>query len=138
MSDFPVVLGDEQFIKKLAGEQEPEGIQQLAISVNPQGEIIGDTSHLDPHILAQLQTPEAQKSMREQYRTSRYGVEEKREPRYLNEREDRRVFIDRKPKGVDSKAWRKACRKAIRKTGKAARKVLRRMDHGERNESQPG
>lgn len=137
--ELPVAIGSDAFIKRLAGEtaqpeQTPEEAQKLSVSINPRGELIGDTSHLPENILAQLQTPEAQAMMAKQYKESRYGDQKPKSQaaRMLHDREDRRVFIERKPPHIDSKTWRKMCRKSIRNTTKAAKKVLRDIDRKER------
>lgn len=80
-----IVIGDEQFIAKLAGKHvEPEGLQEISVTIDPQGNLIGDTSHIPENILAQLQSPEAQAQMRTQYRDSRYEKDPPRKPKYLN------------------------------------------------------
>lgn len=79
------VIGDEQFIEKLAGNPvEPEGLQELCVSIDPQGNVVGDTSRIPEHILAQLQSPEAKAQMRTQYRDSRYEKDPPRKLKYLN------------------------------------------------------
>lgn len=129
-----IIVGDDNFIKKLADldklKETVDNVEQMSITVDPQGNILGDTSHMDPHILAQLQTPAAQKSMREQYRASRYAEEPPKPIRWLNEREDRRLFADRRPPNMTPREWRHKCRIAFRKTTKAVLKVKRSMDNG--------
>lgn len=146
MSDEAVVIGSAAFARKLAQAGKPEptpeeaaaeraeeqkDIEQLAVSIDAHGNVIGDTSHLPEHILAQLSTPEAAKMMREQYRASRYGTPEPpREVRYVNERQDRRIFADSKPPGMTTKEWRTQSRARMRKWRKAALKTKRSIDHG--------
>lgn len=132
MSEQPVILGDENFIGQFAAApgEEPEGIQQLQLTIDPQGNITGDTSHIPEHILAQLTSPQAQAQMRSQYRASRYAPDPPKPVRYINERSDRRVFIECKPPEVSSKEWRKQKRAEIRKTRKSILKVHRSINHG--------
>lgn len=133
MNEQPVILGDDNFIGQFAAapDEEIDGIKQLQLSIDPQGNILGDTSHIPEHILAQLVTPQAMAQMREQYRASRYpAVEPSKKAGYINEREDRRLFIESKPKGMDSKEWRKLQREKIRKSRKAILKTHRSIHRG--------
>lgn len=129
-----IIIGDEKFIEKMASAGKPKqvdpALEHLAVSINPQGELVGDTSHLPEEILAQLQTPQSMQQMRDQYRASRYGEEPARPLRWLNEREDRRIFADRRPPNMTAREWRHKCRIAFRKTTKAVLKVKRSMDNG--------
>lgn len=123
MQDGPLVVGDDKFIERLSGagkpEVEPEGIAQISVTVDPQGNLIGDTSHLDPHILDQLQTPEAKAMMRSQYRGARYEDEPKRAPKYVNEG-TRRDFTKLRPAGMDRATHRKLKRKVFKDLNKQA------------------
>lgn len=74
MSDIAVV-GSEEFVKRLESAGKPaeaaqpiDGTQTLEVTVDEHGQIHGDTSHIPPEILAQLQTPEAAEMMGKQYR----------------------------------------------------------------------
>ena len=72
MSDVAVV-GSTEFVKKLAGAGAPppqaiDGTETVSVTVDEHGQIHGDTSHIPPEILAQLQTPEAAAMMGKQYR----------------------------------------------------------------------
>lgn len=126
------LIGGEEWKASLTKVvDENPGIEQKTITVDAQGNVVGDTSDLDPHILTQLQSPEAQAQIRDMYRTSRgMGKEKKREPKYLNEREDRRPFADTRPSGVSPKDWRKMGRMRIHKSRKALLKVQRSINHG--------
>jgi hypothetical protein len=158
----PVILGDQAFIKRIGGgtamprrpvnaaiatvsapvvpeveaevEAEPEAIEAapISITVNPRGEIISDTTGMPDHILAQLQTPEAQAQMAKQYKEHKYADQHEppRPLRYLNEREDRRLFADRKPPGMSGREWRQHCRATFRKSRKTVLKIQRSMRHG--------
>jgi hypothetical protein len=53
------------------------------ISVDARGNVVGDTSGIDPHILEQLQSPASQKQIREMYRQSRYPQDQPRETVYI-------------------------------------------------------
>lgn len=132
MSELPVLLGDENFIGQFqaAPDEDIDGVKQLQLTIDPQGNITGGTSHIPAHILEQLTTPQAMAQMREQYRASRYAPEPPRPVRYINEREDRRLFIESKPKGVDAKEWRKLQRSKIRASRKAILKTHRSIQHG--------
>lgn len=129
----PVLLGDDNFIGQFSAApgEEVEGIKNLELRIDPQGNILGDTSHIPEHILSQLTTPKAMAQMREQYRASRYPtVEPSKKAGYINEREDRRLFIESKPKGMDSKEWRKLQRAKIRASRKAILKTHRSIQRG--------
>lgn len=132
MNNQPVILGDDHFIGQFpaAPHELIDGIKQLELRIDPQGNITGDTSHIPEHVLAQLTTPKAQAQMRQQYRDSRYAPEASKPVKYINERSDRRLFIETKPKGMDAKEWRKQKRTEIRKSRKAILKVHRSISHG--------
>jgi hypothetical protein len=142
VSTGPVAIGDEQFLQRLARiDQEPEpesNVEQLAVTINARGEIIGDTSHLPENILAQLSTPEAQAQMKAQWKQSRYADQREppREVKYLNEGTQRLAFKVR-PKRMnkaESRAFRTACRKELNKMTKAAIKIQRSMTHGRKSD----
>ena len=141
--DAPVAIGDEQFLAKLSGNtaEIPEGLEQVSITSDAEGNIIGDTRHIDPNLLAQLQTPEARKQIAEMHEAwknnggklpQRAQKEPKREPRYLNEGTQRFVTTKR-PKGMtraEAKAFRAAIRHERHKLRKAALKMQRSLHHG--------
>jgi hypothetical protein len=79
------VIGDETFAatvqEKLAA---PETMPDSGtITVDGQGNILGDTSAIDPAFLAQLQSPEAQEQIKKLYRRARYAPEPPRPPKYI-------------------------------------------------------
>jgi hypothetical protein len=110
-------------------QDEEEGVvAQLNLTVDKEGNIIGDTSGIPDHILSQLQTPESKAKMAEQYRAYRHGEKEAPRPiRWIHEREDRRIFADRCPPGMSTREWRKLCRKQFRRMTKQALKIQRSM-----------
>ena len=131
MNEGVEVIGGEDWKASLTKKlDENPGAEQKTITVDAQGNVVGDTSELDPAILAQLQTPEAQAQIKDMYRTSRYGKKEKRETKYLNEREDRRPFAETCPPGMSRKDWRKMGRMRIHKSRKAILKTQRSLNHG--------
>jgi hypothetical protein len=142
VSTGPVAIGDEQFLRKLSGDvnQIPEGAEQITITSDADGNIIGDTSHIDPHILAQLQTPQAREQIRDMHESwkngggklpgqHRHPKEPKREPRYLNEG-TRRDFTHLRPAGMDAKTFKTLRKQQFRKMRKAALKMQRSLHNG--------
>lgn len=131
MNEGVEVIGGEDWKASLTKKlDENPGVAQKTVTVDAKGNIVGDTSAIDPHILEQLQSPEAQAQIKDMYRTSRYGKKEKRETKYLNEREDRRPFAETRPPGISSKDWRKMGRMRIHKSRKALLKVQRSINNG--------
>jgi hypothetical protein len=146
----PVLIGDESFIAKISGMQprisqdnhvDEEGREHLQVTVDPEGNLIGDTSKLPANILEQLSTPESKAKMKAQHeafhngekprvsRVMRGQVDAPKPPRYLNEREDRRIFVDTKPPGMSTREWRKMGRKRLHKDRKAILKTQRSLHH---------
>lgn len=124
------LIGDEGFVAKFQPSAEiPAGVEQIPLTVDAQGNVIGDTSHVDPHILAQLSTPESQAKIREMYRSSRYQKEPKRTPQYINEGQ-RRDFTHLRPAGMDNKTFRRLRKQTFRKLTKQTIKVQRSINHG--------
>lgn len=133
MNEGVEVIGGEDWKASLTKKlDEDPGVAQKTVTVDARGNIVGDTSAIDPHILEQLQSPEAQAQIKDMYRTSRYGKKEKREPKYLNEGQQRRITNVR-PKGMDrqeTKAFRAAVRKERHRIRKATLKTVRSLNHG--------
>lgn len=127
------LIGDSEFVAKFQPSSElpeiPAGVEQIPVSVDAKGNVIGDTSGIDPHILAQLASPEAQAQIREMYRASRYGTEEPRPIKLLNEGE-RRDFTKIRPQGMDAKTWKRQRKKMFRKFTKETIKVQRSIRNG--------
>lgn len=70
------------------GEPSTEGIQpENILTVDGQGNIIGDTSGIDPAMLKQLQSPESQAQIRALWRARKYGSagNEKRPLRFITD-----------------------------------------------------
>lgn len=140
----PELIGEPEFIRKLSGEP-ISGAEQVSVQTNAEGNVIGDTAHIPPEILAQLQSPQAQAQIRKLHeaykesgkmpRSMRYAPELPREMRYINEREDRRNFVDTKPPGMTTREWRRIARRKLHKTHKAVLKAQRSIRDGERPES---
>lgn len=142
MSDDPVAIGDERFLRKLSGKVEdiPDGVEQVSITSDAEGNIIGDTSHIDPQLLAQLQTPERRKQIAEMHEAWKNGggklpgqhrnpPEPKRELRYINEG-TRRDFTHLRPAGMDAKAFKALRKQQFHRMRKAAIKMQRSLHHG--------
>jgi hypothetical protein len=51
--------------------EQASGSEQKVLTVDSHGNICGDTSHIDPHILEQLTTPEARAQIRQMYKDHR-------------------------------------------------------------------
>ena len=105
----------------------PEGTQQLAVTVNPQGDIIGDTSHIPDNILRQLQTPEAREQMGQQYREyhrdgGRRKVNVEIKPRMLTKPGERRDMTGLKPPGMSTREFKRFRRLQMRTWSKEALK----------------
>jgi hypothetical protein len=111
---------------------------QVLITINARGEIQGDTSAIDPGLLAQLQTPEAQAMMRKQYkdahasgrRETRTALAQTR--RMVNDGEQRDLRHLR-PAGMTKKEFRRLRKQQFRKWSKATLKAQRSIGNG--NES---
>lgn len=138
LSSGPVAIGDEQFLRKLSGKVDeiPEGVEQVSITSDADGNIIGDTSHIDPHILAQLQTSQAREQIRDMHESYKNGggrlprqKEPKRELRYLNQGA-RRDFTHLRPAGMDAKAFKTLRKQQFRKMHKSALKIQRSLHNG--------
>lgn len=104
----------------------------LSVTVNRRGEIVGDTSAIDPEILAQLQTPEAQAKIRDQYRSA-HDCGGRRETRaVLRSRVrmlthgERRDFRHLMPVGMGGKAAKQLRKKMFRDLKKQALRQQRR------------
>lgn len=127
------LIGDDGFVANFQPSAEapeiPAGVEQIPITVDSQGNVIGDTSHLDPNILAQLSTPESQAKIRDMYRSSRYQKEPARAPKYINEGQ-RRDFSHLRPAGMDNKTFRSLRKQTFRKLTKQTIKVQRSIEHG--------
>lgn len=110
-----------------------DGTETRVVTVDADGNIQGDTTHLDPNILAQLQTPEAQERIREMYREyhegggrpprERTGRRESRlQPRITAGQRDLRNL---RPPTMTRKEWRQFANKQKSAWRKAARKQQR-------------
>jgi hypothetical protein len=140
----PVIIGNDEFIKRMAatsgGDLEANRPETVSIQADDEGNIVGDTSGIPDHILAQLQTPEARAQIAKQQKDYRYAYraaqkEPPRPMRYLNEREDRRLFADRCPPGMTSKEWRKKCRSQFRKMTKNTKKIQKQIAEAKKEKS---
>jgi hypothetical protein len=108
-------------------------VDQRVVTVDAEGNIQGDTSHLDPAILAQLQTPEAQARIREMYLEHHEGGG--RPPRERSGRresrtaaritEGQRDLRSLRPPTMSRKEWRQIANKQKSVWRKAARKQQR-------------
>lgn len=100
-----------------------------SVTVDAKGSVIGDTSHIDPHILAQLSTPQVQEQIRGLYRSSRYEREQPREVRYFNDGE-RRDFSHLRPAGMDAKQFKRLRKQTFRNMTKATIATQRSLRNG--------
>lgn len=132
------LIGDAEFVAQFQTVEDapveiPAGVEQVPVTVDKHGEIVGDTSNIDPGILAQMSTPEAKAQIAEIWRKSKYGKKEDAAlpaPRYLNEGY-RRDFKNLRPSGVSSKEFRQKRRKAARKLTKQAIRFMENHQHGQ-------
>lgn len=130
MNNQPVAIGDEKFLSRFGSVEEiPEGTPQVALTVDKDGNIIGDTSQLSADILAQLSTPEAKASIQAQYRASRYAPEKPRAPKYLNQGTTRDLRAHRLP-GQSRQEFRAQKIKVARSLTKAAIRMKKGNSNG--------
>lgn len=132
------LIGSDEFVAKFQPASEkpeiPDGVEKLAITVDPEGNILGDTSQIEPHILEQLKSPEAQAQIKEMYES--YHNPKSKKPRplrgYLDEPKPEVKFVEptRRPSGVTRKDYRKMKQKNFKKWTKAAMAAKRSIDHG--------
>lgn len=100
------------------------------VSVDSKGNVVGDTSKIDPNILAQLADPATKAKIQQMYRDGRYGKkEEPKPPRYLNEGV-RRDFSKMKPANMTNKQFKTLRKKAFRELTKKTLKMQRSSYHG--------
>ena len=94
------------------------------ISVDAKGNVVGDTSGIDPHILEQLQSPASQKQIREMYRQSRYPADPPRETVYIAQGTTRDL---RRHQLIPGRIGRRLRRQYLRKVSKAK---IKGAEHG--------
>lgn len=116
-------------------------VPQVAITVDSDGNIVGDTSAIPAEILAQLQSPESQARIRDLYQSYHGGGttqansgkviqmrkphpdgrrESKRQPQFLNQGERRDFTAFRLP-GQSRKDFRRGYRQYVKQMQKQAR-----------------
>jgi len=131
------LIGDPEFVSQFQTAEEapveiPAGVEQIPVTVDKHGEIVGDTSNIDPGILAQMSTPEAKAQIAEIWRKSKYGKKDEAQlppPRYLNEG-FRRDFKNLRPASMSAKDFRKQRRRDARKLTKQAIRFMENQRHG--------
>lgn len=142
-----VIEGDADFLAAMEGKEKPmvlydkDGVEQIPITVDKNGDIVGDLTNVPQHVIDQLSTSEAKARINALWKESKYGKKEPPRPvKYITETIvdpirhglgdpkaavfQRRDFTalrmaDPRTAGMDARTFRRLKKKAFHKMSKA-------------------